>query len=768
MATVKNVKVAIQTGTDRTLYATWDWTKSSTTSNYSVKWDYATGDGVWFNGEDSTAKEKQALYNAPSNATKVRFKVRPNAKKHKVNGKDVSYWTADYSSWKTYEFETSVDPVTPAVPTVTITKYKLTAEVDDYNTTNLAFEFQVVKNDKSVIKTGQAKKVKNHASFSCTVDAGAEYKVRCRALGNPTFQEGKNGSSTNKTIYASHSTWTEYSANEPTIPATPKGFTRCAVMTMTEVQINWDKVATATSYNIEYATLKRHLGSSNESQKMSVERLHAEITGLDSGDDWYIRLQAVNSKGESGWCDPIRVVLGKKPSAPTTWSSTATALSGEPITLFWMHNSEDGSTQTGAEIEITADGKKSTQTVDGKDSSFGFGVGGDGCTISWRVRTKGITEEYGPWSVARVIKVYAPPTLAFFYDGLHGASFDKVTSFPVPVSVTSGPMNQTPVGYHLEIVSNQVYEDLDYMGRPSRVNAGEQIYSKYINSASHELTVNLGAGDINLKNNVTYTLTCTVSMNSGLTATNSHNFTVAWQEELEYEPNAEIGIDADTLAAHIRPYCEDDDGNLISNILLSVYRREFDGSFTEIATELDNQKGTFVTDPHPALDYARYRVVAMAKDTGAISFCDVPGHPVSEIAVVLQWDEAWSYFDCTNDDEAEQPAWAGSMLKLPYNIDVSDNHQVDVALVEYIGRKHPVSYYGTQLGETASWSVEIEKEDEETLYALRRLAVWMGDVYVREPSGSGYWAQVSVSFSQKHCELTIPVTLDITRVSGGV
>jgi len=134
----------------------------------------------------------------------------------------------------------------------------------------------------------------------------------------------------------------------------------------------------------------------------------------------------------------------------------------------------------------------------------------------------------------------------------------------------------------------------------------------------------------------------------------------------------------------------------------------------------------------------------------------------------LQWEEEWENFDASNEDEAEIPVWSGSLLKLPYNIDVSDSHGVDVSLVEYIGRSHPVSYYGTQLGETSTWNVEIPSGDEETLYALRRLAVWMGDVYVREPSGTGYWAHVKVSFSQKHCAVTIPVTLDITRVEGGV
>ena len=44
----------------------------------------------------------------------------------------------------------------------------------------------------------------------------------------------------------------------------------------------------------------------------------------------------------------------------------------------------------------------------------------------------------------------------------------------------------------------------------------------------------------------------------------------------------------------------------------------------------------------------------------------------------------------------------------------------------------------------------------------------MGDVYVREPSGSGYWANVVVSFSQTHCKVTIPVTSTITRAEGGM
>ena len=205
----------------------------------------------------------------------------------------------------------------------------------------------------------------------------------------------------------------------------------------------------------------------------------------------------------------------------------------------------------------------------------------------------------------------------------------------------------------------------------------------------------------------------------------------------------------------------------VEGVLLSVYRREFDGSYTELAKDIDNVRNTYITDPHPSLDYARYRIVAITQSTGAVSYYDAPGYPIGEKAVIIQWDEDWSTFDVNGDDPLSQPPWSGSLLRLPYNINVSDSYNTDVSLVEYVGRKRPVSYYGTQLGESSTWNVEIEKSDKETLYALRRLAIWTGNVYVREPSGTGYFANVSVSFSQTHRELTIPVTLNIKRVEGG-
>ena len=296
-----------------------------------------------------------------------------------------------------------------------------------------------------------------------------------------------------------------------------------------------------------------------------------------------------------------------------------------------------------------------------------------------------------------------------------------------------------------------------------------------------------------------------------------------WADQ-SYNPNAEISVDEETYTASIRPYCSEyavsnhvvtysngvysitdetvesvygeiingaktptgeqvysgttADGDEIffckvessvpvEDVTLSVYRREFDGSFTELATGLANANFTTIIDPHPSLDYARYRIVATSKTTGAVSFNDLPGYPIGGIATIIQWDEAWTSFETSETAALEQPPWSGSLLKLLYNIDISDSSQPDVALVKYIGRSHPVAYYGTQRGSVSTWNMTIQKDDKETLYALRRLANWMGNVYVREPSGSGYWANIKVSFSQKHRDLTIPVTLNVSRVEGG-
>lgn len=754
----------LQVGTERTIFATWSWDQEHTDS-YTTRWWYATSDGIAMLGEESSTKFTQSTYTAPTNATKVWFHVKPISQTKTVNNQETYYWTAQWSTQVTYWMDDAIQLPVPATPSVSINGYTLTATTTVSDTKNMSYiQFKIVKMTSPIsIVYVKANLTAGQATCTYTVAAGAKYRVAAASWGTSTNSE-----------------YSDYSEEVSTPPSSSAGITVCRANSDTSVYLEWSSSDTATSYELQYATKSEYLDSSDMATIISgIEFTHYTKTGLESGSEYFFRVRAVNSAGNSAWSNIASVVLGKDPSAPTTWSSTTVAVVGESLTLYWMHNSEDGSKEASAELELDIDGTVSTQTItntaseDEEDQASFYVVDttnyADGATIKWRVRTAGVTGVYGDWSIQRKVNIYAPATLDLIVTDLSGEILQSLASFPISVHAVAGPTSQNPIGYHLSVTANSGYETTDQIGNTVTVSKGSEVYSKYFDT-SDELLVELSANNIDLENNVGYTITCMVSMDSGLTAEAFTEFVVAWEDEI-YTPNAEIIIDKDTLATYIQPYCKvttDGTESLVEGVMLSVYRREYDGSFTEIATGLDNATGAFVTDPHPALDYARYRVVAISSATGAVSYYDIPGYPIGEKAAIIQWDETWTSFESDDADQLEEQPWTGSMLKLPYNIDVSNKNSPDVSLIEYIGRKHPVSYYGTQVGEAETWNVDIAKSDAQTLYALRRLAMWLGNVYVREPSGSGYWATVTVTFSRKHCEVVIPVTLEIVRVEGGM
>lgn len=819
----------LQASTDRTVFATWIWTKRNT-DHYKTIWYYDTGNGVWFVGSESTTTNTQSIYTAPNNAVKVRFKVQPVSETRKVNGKETSYWTGKWSTIKEYAFANN-NPVVPPLPRLSIRQYNAIVTIDNIDDDATHIEFQLLKTTGSeyaetysVYKTGSATIYSGSATYTTTISAGYKYKVRARAY--------RIASNKTTKIY---SDWTDYSDSAETIPSGARSPIKVVASSTTSVHLSWNAITTAKTYDVEYASKKEYLDGSNATTMInSIETTTYEVTGLQSGSAYYFRMRGVNDEGAAPWSEISSVLVGSKPAAPTTWSSTTTAISGEYVELYWLHNSEDGSSQNKSELELFIDGELTTEVINGSPDdtetaskySLDTSMYNEGVSISWRVRTSGITEEYGDWSVSREIYIYAPATLDLQVLDEAGNDLDILERFPIYIVAEAGPSTQSPLSYHVSIKANQSYTIADETGRERLVSRKQEIYSKYFDT-SGILAYSINAGDVALENNISYTLNCTVSMNSGLVAENYRDFTVSWIAQSQ-EVNAEIAIDHDVLSAGIKPYCgykdilhyevvynsEKElfiktnnvigaldgetvgylttsgdivykatygDGsqvyfclglseyiNLIPDMVLSVYRREYDGGFTLIQNNIPNEGNMFITDPHPALDIARYRIVAMDKTTGAISFDDIPGIPVNEKSIVIQWDEDWVDFDLSEDGEIEEKPWAGSMVKLPYNIEITNKYKNDVSFVKYIGRENPVSYYGTQKDVSASWKVEIPKYDKDTLYAIRRLSAYNGDVYVREPSGIGYWANVTVSYSQKYRDLTIPITIEVTKVEGGV
>lgn len=476
--------------------------------------------------------------------------------------------------------------------------------------------------------------------------------------------------------------------------------------------------------------------------------------------------------------------------------------------LYWTHNSVDGSRERKATLYLNINGTVTTQEIpnttpqDQDTGTHRYSLDTskltDGAVVKWKVQTMGAIDTWSGYSAEREINIYAPPTLTiglisenrWYWDTLSYTDdaniytapgemiplpvVDGVTEmhkFPLWISLTSYPRNQTPVTYSISITADETYNDIDDIGNQIKILAGQEVYTKFIVTSDYEVLDYILPNEIDLRDDISYTVRATVAMDSGLGADATAQFTF----QIDRPEYMDIGFtetlyDEDLVALSIMPRCLDEDENPIPGYLLSVYRKEADGSFVEIGSDLPSLENTYVNDPHPTLGWVNYRIVAINEDTGTAYFEDAPSYPIPEKSILIQWDEQYQDFSgetLTEDELLEQPI-QGTILRLPYNVDVQDATNPDVSFVNYIGRKHPVSYYGTSLGQTGSWSCEIPKDDTETIFKLRRLAAWMGDVYVREPSGLGYWAQVVPSFNLEHCRVTVPVSFAITRVEGGV
>lgn len=721
-----------------------------------------------------------------------RYKVRARFYSSKMADRVGDY--SDYSEEVTVSREAVQVPNTP---TVSIKNGKLTASLTIYYTATVSTNrpnqicFEAVANNKGNTKTNVNKMdwlrssiATNYATVSWPITPGFEYKVRAR---------GEIGSGARVDRYSS---WSEWSSAVYTGPSNIDGAPVATADSETSVKVTWSAATNAQSYEVQYTDMQKYFDTSPDNVKsMTVEGVTtAIITGLDTGKLWYFRVRAVNDQGTSNWTKPpVSCRIGTIPTAPTTWSYTSTATIGQDVILNWVHNDEDGSEQSEATVRLTINGTTSDIPVSGTTSSYRIKTGGyiDGTIIYWQVRTKGAMSTpnggFGPWSTKRQVTIYAPATVnvnlytnsnwlwdpfEFATDTIYtakGEGYEDLVDgilyhFPFYATIEAFPTTQKIVSMTVSIVARESYDTFDDLGYTRHIQQGTEVYKKYFTDVpNNKLDLCFSAGDVTLESNMTYDLKVAVAMSSGLSGEGSAEFTVAWDSDF-VEPDANISINFDTYSAYIHPFCD----NGFSDALLSVYRREYDGTFTPIAVNLDADDDTTIVDPHPALDFARYRVTALSKINGLVSYYDVPAEEIGCSSIIIQWDEAWTPFDVYDFGMPEAPPYSGSMLVLPYNVDVQNDVKRDVALVEYIGRQSPVSYYGTQKGETAQWSSDIPADDFETLYQIRKLAAYSGDVYVREPSGTGYWANVIVSYKLEHTKTVVPVSISITRVDGGM
>lgn len=805
---------------ERSVYVSWTFKDSDHAEKYEYTWQYCVNN-VWFSGSSGSVEAnkqtpKRCTYSYPEEATNVKVFVKPVSKKKDKK----SYYFVGSAKSKSKVVSTLL-PDRPSEPSVSISDFTLTASVTitDSNAKTVQFEFVRADTGGPVGNPLPAGIIAQQATVQITATNGWTYRVRCRAA-NAAGSYGP---------WSNFSSDTEGETPPGAIVNAPRGSALSSNSIYVEWDAADNADEYILQYTIQKRFFDAVPDQVHETSELTVT--HTELQGLETDysytttGEWYFRVKAKNDKGESGWSPIGSCPVGKKPDPPTTWSSRATASPGDDIYLYWTHNSTDSSREVDAKLRLNINGTIATCTVPNETtqdedtgthryhlteealSNGDWTIEGqvnvhwlfvDGANIKWTVQTRGAIAQYSEPSIEREINIYAPPSLSlylgaenkWYWDNLEFSEESSIhttageltpmevnefgvqtlTKYPFYIRLNSSPLNQTPVSYNIAIIADEAYSDVDELGNSINVRAGQEVYSRYIVSSEHSVLTYVLPTDINLYDGINYKILATLAMDSGLGAEAASSFAVDLEEPEDIILDAESIYDEERIALSLAPYCEDEEANPVPGMTLAIHRKQADGSFVEIASGLPSELRTFVVDPHPNLGDCSYRIVGTLTRTGRMYFVDIMPDPIPETAIIIQWDEDIRAFDesTVNEDELVESPHSGTTLKLPYNVDIQDTTNPDVAFVQYIGRKHPVSYYGTHIGETAQWTCEIPKDDTETIALLRHLQAWMGDAYVRERSGLGYWAQVKPSFNLEHCKVTVPVTLAITRVEGGI
>lgn len=732
-------------------------------SGYTVVWQYYTTDKRWFPGTTETITSKVSTYDPPDNASKIRVKVKANSKTYTNSNNKTAHYFNDgkYTAWFTKQIDNVTnDPEEPSSPTIVVDyeagTFHAYLATNDENTKTVEFDYCRDDLSNSTVHNGTYPVLKGRATSSdYAMVSGCVYRIRCRGI-NSLGEVGD---------------WSPWSEN---IEAAPIKVTDFAIDKFDEnaVEFTWnevDKALSDISYRIEYTTNSKFFDNSPSNVNSSdFSENHAIITGLELGHTWYFRIKAVNGVAESrAWSTVLSITLYKKPDPPIAWSNLSVITDGTSPKIYWIHNPLDGSPEENALLTYTLSGPRYSSPVtknvyiEGVKDAFGNWESSktrsytfsedflDTTSIDWKIKTKGIGPDFSEYSQQKTIEFYKKPFLAV-------EVFQDNGNIVISASVMG--TKQTVVGYHYEVYTQTEHYIPTIEGELELVAADQLIFSRIEKS---ETSIIIQKDDLLLASGKKYKFVVTIATDAGLSVESYVTKIISGDSSVVNDPKllenlstilsgryltTDLSVSTKSLADI--PYC---------------YRIENTGRFTPIVKKLLLEDSIVFTDEKPPLSNGMYRFVYVDSVYGKVTYFETE-QPLSFKSL------APSRFNGIYPDEVVDSIlieWEDKHLILPYNVDVSSEYTKTGSLIEYEGRVDPVGAYGIYQSESATWKSEVDKNDYKLLNLVRALAIYSDAVYVREPSGSSFKANVTVTFEQTHNQPAVPITLNVTRIEDG-
>lgn len=536
---------------------------------------------------------------------------------------------------------------------------------------------------------------------------------------------------------------------------------RARALTSTSMTLTWtNRGHVGECYDVEWSS-DGDAWANNEASAISsatLEEAEADVYtvgGLDSATRWFARVRRRNETGASDWTTIVSTLLGTVPSAPTLGALPVSVPVDGTLAVSWTHNSEDGSAQSAFELELNGTAAVSGTTASAATVRPAEISVGDGGELRVRVRTKGALESWSDWSEPAVVQVWAQPSVGVSLVCGGSEVAGAATSMPMQlrVQLSAYVAGNHAIAWWADVSAGEGYPSTARDGSPAVVAEGERLWR--LDAVPDDgtevppegdacnrvcLLVTVDASCLRMEPNVSYVAHGGCVTAAGLRAEGSVAFT--WDPSGSVgDPSAVLSYDPLTLSMGVEVACEDG----APGTMLSVWRVEQGGSAVLVAEGL--APGGTCVDPHPDFGSCVYRVVATDPESGMQSSAEFEAW-VDEGALVVQWGERWE-----GDAEAEEVApgvlsYAGSRIRLPYDVRIEEDREVEMAEVEYLGRRLPVLYVGEMQRQQLSASGTLYEDDDPGAHGrIRDLLSHGGPCYVRAPSGVGFWASVRGNLS---------------------
>lgn len=551
-----------------------------------------------------------------------------------------------------------------------------------------------------------------------------------------------------------------------TIPLPPGTVTLTQTDTPGTVQVTWTwSWSTANAAEISWADHADAWESTDEPETYTVDNSHLSkwnISGLETGVTWYIRVRLVYNNGDEETFGPYSDIksidLASAPVVPALSVSNDGVLTVDgTIIASWVYMTSDGTQQAFAEVAEIEESEYSpiaqietAQAVTIYNEYIGWEVDTE---HQIAVRVMSGSGKWSEWSDPVTVHVANLVTASITSDSLEpdtivvgdvSRNINALTEMPLTVT-TSGAGDGTTT------VVIERAEDY-HVARPDESErygyAGETIaILTQDGDGTFTFTPDTLMGD--LDDGAPYRIVVTCQDSYGQTAETSKNFEVRWDHQAII-PEASVEIDPDNMVAKLTPIAPDgaDEGDTCDIYRLSVDK--------PVLVYPGAEFGETYVDPFPTIgEFGGHRFV----------FRTANGDYITEDNTF-----AWIDTQADEDDILEREYniidFGSGRVALLFEIDLSNSWSKDFTETEYLGGSVQGDWNPAVKRSSTLQGVAVAADDAETIEAMRRLAEHTGICHIRTKDGSSFAAdvQVSESYKQQNNQKLVNFSLKITRV----